>query len=378
MTDYLGLTWDHPRGRNALEATAARFSAEGTDSLTWSAQPLEGFESAPIDELAAAYDLIVLDHPHIGDAIAADCLTPLDELFSTEALAEWSTSAVGPTFESYVVDGRSWALPLDAATQVSARLPHVVQDAPLTWSDALDLARHAPVAPSLAGPHAFLSLCSIAVSLGADPAADDDFLPSIVFDESLQMLRELAHRAPRGTAELNPIGLLERMSAIGDIHYIPLVYGYAPYSLRTDDARVVFGSPPRSSGRLGATLGGTGIAVSRRCSPSPALLQHVAWLMSDEAQRGVIPAHQGQPSARAAWTDPGVDRDAGGFFSGTLEALDSSWVRPRFAGYVPLQSASSAIVRAAIDGTLSAREAHDQIAAAFVRARAAATRGAHA
>lgn len=375
MTDYLGLTWDHPRGRNALEATAARFSADGADTLTWSVQPLEGFESTPIDELAAQYDLLVLDHPHMGDAIAAECLIPLDELFSAEALAEWSTAAVGPTFDSYVVDGRSWALPLDAATQVSARRPGMIPDTPLTWSDALELAQHGGVAPSLAGPHAFLSLCSIAVSIGADPAADQEFLPASVFDEAVELLREFAARAPEGTAELNPIGLLDRMSTVGDIHYIPLVYGYAPYSTRVGDARIAFGLPPLASGGIGATLGGTGIAVTRRCSSSPALLEHISWLMSDEAQRRVIPAHDGQPSARSAWTDTDVDDAAGGFYSGTLDALEHSWVRPRFAGYVPVQTEASRLIRRAIEGSLTLRAAHHRIAAAFERARASATTG---
>lgn len=375
MTDYLGLTWDHPRGRNALEATAATFSAEGTDTLRWSAQPLEGFESTPIDELAAQYDLIVLDHPHIGDAIAAECLIPLDELYPPEILLAWSQAAVGPTFDSYVVEGRSWALPLDAATQVSARRRSEVPDAPLEWSDALELARRGGVAPSLAGPHAFLSLCSIAVSFGADPAADDDFLPASIFDESVQLLSEFAARAPEGTAELNPIGLLDRMSTVGDIRYIPLVYGYAPYSMLDGDARVAFGSPPRAGGRVGATLGGTGIAVSRRCVPSAALLDHIAWLMSDEAQRRVIPVHQGQPSARSAWTDAEVDDAAGAFYSGTLDALENSWVRPRFAGYVPVQTEASRLVRQAIEGSLTLRAAHDRIAAAFSHARASTTTG---
>ena len=376
MTDYLGLTWDHPRGRNALEATAATFSAESADTLTWSAQPLEGFESTPIDELAAQYDLIVLDHPHIGDAIAAECLIPLDELYAPEMLSAWSRAAVGPTFDSYVVEGRSWALPLDAATQVSARRPSEVPDAPLEWSEALELARHGGVAPSLAGPHAFLSLCSIAVSLGADPAATEEFLPAPIFDEAVQLLGEFAARAPQGTSELNPIGLLERMSTVRDIHYVPLVYGYAPYSMLEGDARIAFGSPPRASGRVGATLGGTGIAVSRRCSPSTALLDHIAWLMSDETQRRVIPAHQGQPSARTAWTDTEVDDAAGGFYSGTLDALEHSWVRPRFAGYVPVQTEASRLIRQAIEGSITQRAAHDRVAEAFSRAHASSKTGA--
>ena len=52
---FRGLTWDHPRGRLALE-TAAATVAPGL--LSWRIQPLEGFESAPIGELAAALSVL--------------------------------------------------------------------------------------------------------------------------------------------------------------------------------------------------------------------------------------------------------------------------------------------------------------------------------
>jgi len=328
MTQFLGLTWDHPRGKDALRAA-------GFDDLSWDVQPLEGFESSPIEELAQRYDLIVLDHPHLGDALAADCLRPLDELFSAEELATWSQDAVGPSFASYTVGGHTWALPLDAATQVSARRPDLLPTAPATWDDALAL--DVPSAPSLAGPHAFLSLCSIAVSLGGD--LGDEFFDRSIAQEALAILAEFAHRAPAGTSELNPIGLLELMSTTDELAYVPLVYGYVTYS-----PRVAFGAPPRGE-RVGSTIGGTGIAVTRRSEPTPELLDHLRWLLSPETQRGFIPQNAGQPSARAAWTDAAVDAAAAGFYSNTLDTIEQSWVRPRFANYIPFQSEASAIIR---------------------------------
>ncbi|TBN57690.1 carbohydrate ABC transporter substrate-binding protein [Glaciihabitans arcticus] len=328
MTRFLGLTWDHPRGREALQA--APFA-----DLSWDVHSLEGFESSPIDELAERYDLIVLDHPHLGDALAVDCLRPLDELFSPAELAGFAADAVGPSFASYTVDGHTWALPLDAATQVSARRPDLLADAPVSWTDALAL--DVPIAPSLAGPHAFLSLCSIAVSLGGD--LGDEFFERSVAVEALEILAEFASRAPAATHGLNPIGLLELMSSTDELTYVPLVYGYVTYS-----PRVAFGAPPAGE-RLGSTIGGTGIAVTRRSEPSPELLDHLRWLLSAESQSGFIPQHSGQPSARSAWTDAAVDKAAGSFYSQTLETIEQSWVRPRFPGYIPFQSTASQIIR---------------------------------
>lgn len=361
MTDFVGLTWDHPRGRVALETAAGDIG--GGDTIRWEAQPLEGFESAPIDELAARYDLIVLDHPHLGDAISSSSLHPLDELFSAEQVAAWRDAAVGPSIASYTIDDRLWALPLDAATQVSARRVAALPQAPATWPELVEASTQHAVALSLAGPHAFLTLCSVAVSLGDDPASGDRCFARGTALDALEIMAEIVSRAPAGSGALNPIGLLDRMHDERDIDLVPLIYGYVNYS--SDEIR--FSAPP-GRGRIGSTIGGTGIALSRRAHPSPALLAHLAWLMGEEAQRGFIPRHQGQPARRSAWRDPGVDAAAHGFYSATLDTIEHAWVRPRFPGYIPFQSAASALVRAAVGGELAASRALDQIDSAFATA----------
>ena len=127
-------TWDHPRGFAALAATAEHAAAEGRPVVAWSKQPLEGFESDPIADLAARFNLLVLDHPHIGEAVVADCLVPLEDLFGVDEIAAWSARTVGPAMASYDWEGRHYALPLDVATQVMAYRPNLIGD-PLTTVD---------------------------------------------------------------------------------------------------------------------------------------------------------------------------------------------------------------------------------------------------
>jgi multiple sugar transport system substrate-binding protein len=364
MTRYSGLTWDHPRGRAALEAGAREWATRGLE-LTWDVHPLEGFESSSIEELAERYDLIVLDHPHLGDALESGSLRPIDELFGADEIAAWGADSVGPSLASYRLAGHVWALPLDAATQVSARRAELVPEAPETWGDVLELSRRVPVALSLAGPHAFLSFCSLAVALGEEPAtAGRDYLVSRGTGERvLALLAELAGRAPEGADRLNPIAMLQAMTDGDSIAYCPLVYGYVNYS-RPDSARSVrFGDAPAGErgGRRGSTIGGTGIALSTRCEPAPLLLTHIRWLMNRATQRTFIPEHEGQPSARSAWTDASVDAAAGGFYSGTLATIEQSWVRPRFPGYVRFQSAASALLRDALAGAMAPGEALERL-----------------
>jgi multiple sugar transport system substrate-binding protein len=369
VTVLSGLTWDHPRGRDALETAAGRLP-DGL-SIRWHAQPLEGFESAPIAELARDHDLLVLDHPHLGDALASESLRRLDELFPAALLAEWADRTAGPGFESYRMAGGLWALPLDAATQVGARRADLLPDAPEDWTAVLELSRRVPVALNLAGPHAFLSLCSIAVAFGHEPGADAvaPLLPPAAMESALALMREVTARAPAGSAALNPIALLTRMAEEGDIVHCPLVYGYVNFSSPRLTHPITFSDAPAGPrGRRGSTIGGTGIAVTARAPVTPPLLEHLAWLMAPDAQECFIPAHNGQPSARAAWADPTLDADAGNFYRNTIATLEQSWVRPRFPGYIPFQTAASAVARATALGHRTIRDGADEIARLHARA----------
>ncbi|MFB7287010.1 extracellular solute-binding protein [Actinacidiphila glaucinigra] len=355
---YAGLTWDHPRGHDALAASAG-------DLVHWDVQPLEGFESHPVDALCARYDLVVIDHPHLGDAVATGCLRPLDELFAPRELARWGADSVGPTMRSYAMAGRQWALPLDAATQVAATRTDLAGEAPATWDEVRRLAHRAPVALSLAGPHAFLTFASIAVAMGEEPAADPEELISHGTGRAvLDLMTAIDSLAPPESRSLNPIGLLELMAGTDRLAHCPLVYGYVTYA-----DRVAFTDAPAVSpgGRPGSTLGGTGLALSTRCAPTAELLDHMRWLMSPDAQREFLPRHHGQPSARAAWADPAI---AGAdFYRRTSTTCEQAWVRPRHAGYVAFQTAASATVREALAGRTDHREALDRMRAQYRASR---------
>lgn len=341
-----GLTWDHPRGYQALERLSEDRRRQGEAAIRWARQPLEGFESAPIDELAARYDVLVLDHPHLGDALAVDCLQPLDAVFTANELAGWRDQSIGASFTSYTLGGRPFALPLDAASQVMAHRPGI--EPPSTYEDVLSAAARCRVTLSLAGPHALLTVMSALVAQGTPPAVApdaDSLFDAAAFAEVWPLLAGL-YRASVPT-DLNPIGILEAMRD-GEVDLCPLVFGYVPYASGTPPVHFVDAPRWTASGPIGSVLGGTGLALTRRAAVSDALLDEIRTLMGLAAQTGLVPDEAGQPSARAAWTDPGIDARAGGFYGGTRETLEAAWVRPRWAGYVPFQTRASACVRQAL------------------------------
>ncbi|WP_230280928.1 extracellular solute-binding protein [Croceicoccus sp. Ery15] len=343
---YTGLTWDHPRGYNALARAAV--DAKGL-TLQWDRHSLEGFESAPIGELCDRYDLVVLDHPHVGEAIAADCLIPVEELFGADEIAAWQDAIAGPSLASYHYAGKHWALPLDAATQVMAWRADRIVEAPTTWAELPKLAEGRAVALSLAGPHAILSFQSICGALGAEHANPrDHFMDRATAREAFAIMQALTGDATRAAVAMNPIAMLDAMAAGEGPDLVPLIYGYVNYATRG----VRFGDAPRGpTGRIGSILGGTGIGVSRRCKVTPALLDHIRLLMSESVQRGFIPFQDGQPAFRSAWHDPAVNGATGKFFADTLQSIEQAQLRPRHNGAIAFQTEASTLLRAAlIDG----------------------------
>jgi multiple sugar transport system substrate-binding protein len=367
--NYRGLTWDHPRGYDALAAAAQ--ASRGL--IHWDKQPLEGFESHPIGELAARYDLLVLDHPHIGEAVALDCLTPLEDLFAPEEIAAWAAQSIGPAMRSYYWTGTHWALPLDVATQVAVYRPDQITSVPDNWDDLIRLAERAPVAIAVAGPHAALHFLALCVALGEEPGGDP-LVSDAVAIEALRMMQRLYRHAPRRLLDLNPIGLHDAMAADDGVALVPLVYGYADYANATNGrhALAFADAPAGPSGRRGSVLGGTGIAISRRVEPGRRLLDHLRYLMREDTQLEFIPAHRGQPSARAAWADEGVNARYGNAYASTLATTGQAWVRPRFDGWIAFQSKAAGLIRFFLEFGGSPEPTITSLRAEWSRARAQA------
>lgn len=348
MQRYLGLTWDHPRGTDALRVAAQQARAAGQVDIIWEVQSLEGFEAHPIAELAKRHDLIVLDHPHLGDARSTDCLRPLGPVFGDD-LADWRSLTVGASFDSYADADGQWALPLDAATQVMIRGARV-ETPPGTLEELLLLRERARVIPCFAGPHAALMFMALCVGLGKACTVErgTDFADPATAIEALDIMARFAQGMRSDHWEMNPIDMHQAV-ADGEVDLCPWVYGYAPYG-RPGPAQVRFSDVVRlrPDGRIGSVLGGTGLAITRRAKISPALVAHIRWLMSTETQLGLIPTQSGQPSHQIAWDNTAVNETAGGFYAETRRSMDSAWVRPRWPGYTAFQAQLSNTIRSGV------------------------------
>jgi multiple sugar transport system substrate-binding protein len=353
-----GLTWSHVRGYGPLEAMV-RDRIGPIRPIVWDRQPLSGFESASIAELAKEYDLLMIDHPNVGAAVAANALLPFEEVLQPAELSSMLNQTIAGSFDSYFYDSLQWAVPVDAAAQVCAYRPDLLPEPPATWREAIALSEHQAVAVPTSGPHALLTLLGMVAALqpGFQPGVDR-FLPAEAALVAYEWLTVLYERTPSRLRGLDPIELLDAM-ATSDIACLPLVFGYAAYS-RPAQGRcfVAFVDAPAAEDGWspGSVLGGVGLAISRHCDDRESALGHVRAITSETVQVGTFPASGGQPAAVAAWFDPDVDRASGSFYSSTRRSQTTAWMRPRFPGWAQVQFDGGQLVAAALrDGTTPER-----------------------
>jgi multiple sugar transport system substrate-binding protein len=328
-----GLCWDHERCSSPMVAAATVWLERTGVEIEWESRPLAAFNEQPLSEVADRYDLLFIDHPFVGTAAHTGCLAPLDELVDTATLASLEAGSVGPSHAAYHYDGHQWALAADAACQMSAERPNVLdRAAPETWDEVLELAREAPgtVAMPLSPADAMCSLLTLCANTGRPVEAEPGGRG--VDPNAVSLLAALAAHVDPACFDASPPVLLEQMQDREEIAYIPLTFGYTNYSREDDpDARVRFGNIPSAGdeGPVGSILGGAGIAVSAASRQAEAAAAFAAWISDAEAQQGVVGPAGGQPAHRAAWDDEALDAVCGRFFSGTRDTLEAAWVRPR-------------------------------------------------
>ena len=354
-----GITWDHERGIGGLRAAATAYAQRRPDvRVEWTVRSLQAFADQPLDELARRFDLLYVDHPSIGAAVAAECLEPLDRHLDPAVVDEQVASGVGRSAESYVWEGHRWALATDVAAQVAAYRKDLIERAglgvPRTWPEVLETATALrrqgmwlaiPAIP-VDAICAFLALC---VALGEEPFAEPGRVVSVETGrEALHLLAAVVSRAHPSSLEWNPPAVLERMASTDEIAYCPLAFGYSNYARPGFRPRVVRAVPPPAGddGVPRGTLGGAGLAVSSASRSVEAAAEFAAFVARPEIQRGPYFEGGGQPGHRTAWTDPSVNASSSGFFRDTLDAVEAAYLRPRYDGVLGFQDAAGALVHA--------------------------------
>jgi multiple sugar transport system substrate-binding protein len=123
LTHLKGMTWDHVRGLDCLVQSNDLLIEKCGISVTWDARSLLAFGDQHISEFYNDYDLMIIDHPHVPDAVHANAVIPFEDLATPSQLEILSKTSVGQSHYSYLYQGKHWALAIDTAAQVSAFRP---------------------------------------------------------------------------------------------------------------------------------------------------------------------------------------------------------------------------------------------------------------
>jgi len=354
-----GMTWDHRRAVDPLIAAQEVFRQRHPDiDITWYSRPLSGFEFTPVEVLAKTYDLIILDHPFMGQVEQSGCLMPLGT-----SLELHDGDFVGPSLATYRMAGEIWSVPVDAACQVAVSRPDLMArigvEIPLDWQQLLGLGHLARqrglwLAIGLKGVHSLMTFFTLMANLGT-PCATNPEEPLFEIQAARQVLnlmRSLLAFCPPEALDWNSIVLHEQMASRDDLVFCPAVYCYATYAEADNNRPLRFHDFPGPQGPRGSTIGGTGLGLSASCAHPEAALAYARFAAEQNTQL-LFARHHGQPAHHAAWEDQAINDHFGCCYRDTRTTMDQCWIRPRYDGYLRFQEAAGEVIEAHLRGKTS-------------------------
>ena len=344
MIKLKGITWDHARGYDPLIASSELYFKEKGIQVDWQKRSLTNFGDQSLEALSKQFDLIIMDHPHVGVAEASQCLMPLNDLLPANILNELKISSAGPSFESYHYHEKQWALPIDAAMQcASYRADLMVNDSlPNTWEEVFALAKTLAskklyIGMALCPTDCLCSFLSLTAQFGSPIRENNELLvePSIGL-KALTMLRTMCDVFHPKALDWNPIALYDYMAEQNDIAYSPLAFCYTNYSRAGFRKNILkYHTAPEINN---AVLGGAGIAITSSCTNVQEAAHYAAWISSDVVQSTIYVNAQGQPGNKMAWENKQANVITNNFFSNTMPSLTNAYLRPRYQGWPKFQT----------------------------------------
>jgi multiple sugar transport system substrate-binding protein len=338
-----GITWDHPRGYDPLVASSALYKKLFGVKVEWQKRSLTNFGDQSLDELAQRFDLLVIDHPHVGVAHETQCLSPLNKVLPAEKIRELKKQTAGPSFTSYSYKRKQWALPVDAAMQCSAMRKDLLIDfaVPKNWDQVFELTaslkkRKLHVGIALCPTDSLCTLLTLTAQLGSPIKEGNERLVSRnVGMKSLELMRRMRDSFHINSLDWNPIQLYDYMSTNDDVVYSPLAFCYSNYT--RDGFRKKKLSYHNAPGIANALLGGAGIAVSAKTIHPVEAAKYAGWVCSSSIQNSVYVAKQGQPANLVALRSEFANSLTGNFFLNTFDTLRNAFIRPRYSGWPKFQ-----------------------------------------
>ena len=350
MIKLKGMTWDHSRGYDPMIATSIKFSEQHNNEvgIEWDKRPLQAFADRPIEEMTDDYDLIVIDYPHVGEIAAKGLLQNLDTPKYQHEIEVLKKQSVGSSHDSYFINGKQWALAIDAASQVSCCREDLFRAVPKDWNALIDLSKQRKVLWPLKPVHAISSFYSIYNNLTEHCNPENrEFIDKKYGVDVLQRMKVVSNELGSDCLEMDPIQVSELMSTQNNFYYCPYLYGFSNYSRKGfREHFLTYCNVMDLSGKgpSGTHLGGTGIAVSKVSNNIDLAMKYAHWVAGADCQKDIFYKSGGQPGNAVAWENKEINSETNNFFINTRLTLDMAWIRPRHNGYMKFQDHSGDII----------------------------------
>ena len=375
MIKLKGIAWDHPRGFDPMVETASLFQKKNPEvEINWDNRPLQAFADRPIEEMAFDYDLMVIDHPHVGEASRKNLIYELNhsKKYGNELLL-LEKNSVGLSHQSYNFNGNQYALAIDAAAPVSAYRKDLINSPPKTFDETIKLAEKSKVIWPIKPVDSISCFNSIAANFD-NPinVVPEKFIDQSLAIEILKMMKKLSKLVPKDCLFMNPINVLDIMSESDEFYFCPQLYGYSNYSRTGFRKSIVnFGNMisfnEDKNNCKGSQLGGTGLAISKTTKHLDIALEYSFWVASEVCQTDTFYKSGGQPGHLKAWQSEDVNNNCNNFFINTLNTLQKSWLRPRYDGYMYFQDKAGTLINNFLKDEIALEQTLDGLLTEFER-----------
>lgn len=376
MIALRGLTWQNPRGYDPLVAAARSWRLARPVSIEWEQAPWYSFEERVFGTESEHFDLVMFDHPWTGSLVRRRRLLPWDAILSQQYLRDLSTRVVTPSFESYTGDGHLWGLPVDASCTAGLYRDDLVDgQLPSTWEEVAAWARahhHPPyrygLVLSVQGALGNCLFLSMMASIGGTPYIDPEHprCDRTTAEYVLTIVRDLLRFTPPASIEWGPWDIYDHITTEDDIAYCPSIFAYVNYFV--EDGRGghlrLSSVPSFGNGKPGrAILGGVGLGITSACKSVTEAGDFGKFLMDDETQRTLIPAHNGQPAVMSAWSDEELNQRTHGFYRLLAPNMSTAYIRPTYHGFHHLELSGGSILQRFWAGHATLSETLDALGA---------------
>ena len=374
-----GIAWNHSRAFPPLVATAQRYEELHPDTrIQWEKRSLDEFGHQPIDQMVEAYDLIIIDHPWAGFCFQKHLVLDLKPHLNLEQWRDLETNSIGKSFTSYYFQDKLMAVPIDAATPSASYRQDLLQkhsiSLPDNWDQLLLLADQKKVVMPAFGADLFLNWSMLVEALEGDLVVDkDQICKPEIGRQSMELLRRLSEPMPDQIYDANPIQVAEWMTQTDEIFYCPFAYSYNNYCRESFCGNRKLSYAPlvtlHGNTPLRSIIGGTGIAISSQCKEPQPALDYALFTGSREVQSGIYSLAGGQPSRRDSWRDLQDNPLYGGFYKDAFSDQERALIRPRYSGYVPLQSEGGIPLQQYLKDEISLQVAWDSLNQSYRKSR---------